>query len=202
MLGLLPQASPAVTVPWGLVQQAQGGRRKACSREHSRRGADISHKERSEPGDKGEAKERGRRRLVTQPCPIILGGEGRPGGEEETGVGESWRGAVRPRVRVRGAPRPSPRVSVGLCTDLRPARLKPRRAVCELGASSEHKQASVYFGNRGRRPRGQGKRTPCRGSSARRLYTHSRCKDSAKSLAQGHLASRFQGPQEPACKDC
>lgn len=84
------------------------------------------------------------------------------------GVGEGWRGAVRPCVRVRG-PRPSPRVSVRLCADPRPFRLMPRRAVCELGAPSEHKQASVYFGNRGGRPRGQGKRTPCRGGSTRSL---------------------------------
>lgn len=42
-------------------------------------------------------------------------------------------------------------------------------AVCELGASSKHKQASAYFGNGGGRPRGQGKRTPCRGDSDRSL---------------------------------
>ena len=173
-------ASPAVTVPWGLVQQAQGGQRKACSREHSRHGADTSHKEWSEPGDEGEAKETGGRRLVNQPYSIILGGEGR----------EDCRGGRDGRMRWRGGrdgrggglegnrerlcegpqgPPASPRPSVGLCTDPGPSRLTPRRAVCELGASSKHKQASAYFGNGGGRPRGQGKRTPCRGGSDRSL---------------------------------
>ena len=40
------------------------------------------------------------------------------------------------------------------------------------GASSEHKQASVYFGNVGRRLRGQGEWTPCREGSDHSLSTH------------------------------
>ena len=84
-------------------------------------------------------------------------------------MGEGCRGTLSACVRVHRAPQPSPRPSVGLCTDPGPSRLTPRRAVCELGASSKHKQASAYFGNGGGRPRGLGKRTPCRGGSDRSL---------------------------------
>lgn len=93
-----------------------------------------------------------------------MGGRGRRGGRPGGTKRWVW-GELEGSCETREGPWPSaePQGECRLCTDLRPARLKPRRAVQELGASSEHKQASVYFGNRVG-GRGAGKADACRGS--------------------------------------
>ena len=84
---------------------------------------------------------------MNQPYLVILGGEGKEEGDAgrggRDGCGGGLEGSCETPCEGPWGPRPSPRLSVGLCTDPRPSRLMPRRAVCELGESSEHKQASV-----------------------------------------------------------
>lgn len=102
-------------------------------------------------------------------------------------------------VRVHRAPQPSPRLSVGLCIDPGPSQLTPRRRSVswEPPPNTNRPLLTLEMGAGGRGGRESGHPAE---EAQTAVYKHSRCKDSVKFLAQGHLASRSQGPQEPTCK--
>ena len=114
-------------------------------------------------------------------------------------MGEGCRGTVSAYVRVHRAPQRAPdRVWGCALIQGHPGSRQGGRSVSwERPPNTNRPLLTVETGAGGRG--GRESRHPAEEAQTA-VYKHSHCKDSVKFLAQGHLASRSQGPQEPTGK--